>query len=91
MGIGKRVTRKHYSPHPCWRCGKRTTRYALCDLCHRKPPQREQQGWGDHLIFLKTLHQYEKAAQKRLQSKIKIWSNKDYSQAELQAILGSKT
>lgn len=87
MGLGKRIKRKHYPSHPCWRCGKATTRYAICDYCYRNPPQREQQGWGDYIDFVKILHRYEKAAQRRLTNKIKQWSSKDYSQDELQAIL----
>lgn len=89
MGLGKRIKRKHYASHPCWRCGKDTTRYALCDYCHRNPPQREQQGWGDCQQFVRILHKYEKAAQDRLKANIKRWSCKDYSQEELQAILES--
>lgn len=92
MGLGKRTTRKKYPPHPCWRCRRTTTRYALCDYCYRQHYRlAEQQGWGDYLNFIKILHEYEKAAQKRLTARIKQWSCKDYSQAELQAILGSKT
>lgn len=87
MGLGKRVKRKHYSPHYCWRCQKPTTRYALCDECYRKPPKAEYRGGGDYLHFIRILHQYEKAAEQRLRAKIKQWSCKDYSQDELQAIL----
>lgn len=86
--VGGRIVRhKEYAPHPCWRCGQTTTRYALCNHCHRNPPKAEQRGCGDYIILIAMLNKYEKAAAKRLKSTVKRWTSKDYTQEELKAIL----
>jgi len=87
MGAGKRVKRTHYPPHPCWRCQRETTRYALCDPCYRNPPQGEERGWGDYTEFIDLLNKYQDAAQLRIKAKVKHWSRKDHDQKKLKAIL----
>lgn len=87
MGKGKQVQRKHYPPHPCWRCGRVTTRYALCDPCYRNPPKGEKHGFGDYIGLIDQLQKYQDEAQERLKATVKIWSDKDHDQEELKSIL----
>ncbi len=64
-----------------------TTRYAICDPCYRNPPKSEKHGLGDPQALIELLQKYEDAAQERLKATVKIYSDKDYDQDELEAIL----
>jgi hypothetical protein len=78
-----------YEPHKCWRCGRETTNYALCDGCHYGGEKDKCTDNVGCIEMNRKLDKLYKKLKKELKEGVVEYSCKNMSQEELKALIPS--